>query len=148
MEFRLLGPLEVRRDEAPVVLGPRKQRALLALLLLHANRAVARERLIDELWGESPPETAVASVQVYVSRLRKSLPDGVLLTRPPGYVLQVEPQQLDLLQFERLVADARDADAAHAAALLREALELWRGPPLAEFAAEPFARVEAARLAE
>jgi DNA-binding SARP family transcriptional activator len=148
VEFRLLGSLEVRRDGAPVALGPRKQRALLALLLLHANRAVARERLIDDLWGERPPETAVASVQVYVSRLRKSLPDGVLLTRPPGYVLEVDPHQLDLLRFERLVADAREADVADAAALLREALELWRGPPLAEFASEPFARLEAARLEE
>src|SRR3954470_4112165 len=124
MEFRLMGPLEARGDDGPLALGPRKQRALLALLLLHANRAVARERLIDELWGESPPDTAVASVQVYVSRLRKSLPDGVLLTRPPGYVLQVEPEQVDLLRFERLVAAARAADVAHAAALLREALEL------------------------
>jgi DNA-binding SARP family transcriptional activator len=148
MEFGLLGPLEVRCQDGPLALGRRKQRALLALLLLHANRTVARERLIDELWGESAPETAVTSVQVYVSRLRKSLPEGVLLTRPPGYVVQVEPEQVDLLRFERLVAEARGAAPALAAALLHEALELWRGPPLAEFGEEPFARVEAARLEE
>ena len=149
MEFGLLGPLEARGDDdAPLALGPRKQRALLALLLLHANRTVARERLLDELWGETPPETAVTSVQVYVSRLRKSLPDGVLLTRPPGYVVQVEPEAVDLLRFERLVVDARRTSPARAAALLREALELWRGAPLAEFGEEPFARVEAPRLEE
>jgi DNA-binding SARP family transcriptional activator/tetratricopeptide (TPR) repeat protein len=148
VEFRVLGPLEVRAGDGPLSLGPRKQRALLALLLLHANRVVARERLVDGLWGESPPETAVASVQVYVSRLRKSLPEGVLLTRPPGYVFEVEPEEFDLLRFERLVAAARAADVAHAAVLLREALGLWRGAPLAEFSAEPFARVEAGRLEE
>jgi DNA-binding SARP family transcriptional activator len=148
MEFGLLGPLEVRGEVGPLELGQRKQRALLAMLLLQANRTVSRERLIDGLWGESPPETAVTSVQVYVSRLRKSLPDGVLLTRPPGYVVQVEPEEVDLLRFERLVADARGGAPARAAALLREALGLWRGPPLVEFAQEPFARVEAGRLEE
>ena len=145
----MLGPLEARSDDgAPLALGRRKQRALLALLLLHANRTVARDRLLDELWGETLPKTAVTSVHVYVSRLRKSLPDGVLLTRPPGYVVQVAPEAIDLLRFERLVADARDATPVRAAALLREALGLWRGAALAEFGEEPFARVEAARLEE
>lgn len=146
MEFGLLGTLEVRAGDGPLPLGAPKQRALLALLLLNANRVVARERLIDELWGEDPPETAVTAVQVYVSRLRKLLPEGMLVTRSPGYLLEVEPESLDLQRFERLVAEAREADPARASSLLREALGLWRGPPLADFSGEPFARVEAGRL--
>jgi DNA-binding SARP family transcriptional activator len=146
VEFGLLGPLEVRGDEEPLRLPARKQRALLALLLLHANRVVGRERLIDQLWGEDPPETAVKALQVYVSQLRKLLPAGMLMTRPPGYVLEVEPEAVDLLRFERLVAEARACEPARASVLLREALGLWRGPPLAEFGEEPFARVEATRL--
>jgi DNA-binding SARP family transcriptional activator len=146
MEFGLLGPLEVRAGEGPLPLGAPKQRALLALLLLNANRVVARGRLIDELWGEEPPETAAKAVQVYVSRLRKLLPAGMLVTRPPGYLLKVEPEAVDLWRFERLVAEAREGEPAAAATLLRQALALWRGPPLAEFAEEPFARVEAGRL--
>jgi len=146
MEYRVLGPLEVRDGEESLPLAGAKQRALLALLLLNANRVVSRDRLIDELWGDEPPETAVTSVQVYVSRLRKLLPDGTLLTCPPGYVLEVEPEDVDLLRFERLFADARRADPERASNLLREALELWRGPALAEFASEPFARVGGERL--
>src|SRR5438876_8533215 len=106
MDYRVLGPLEARDGEGPLALGGPKQRALLALLLLNANRVVSRERLIDELWDDSPPETAVTSVQVYVSRLRKVLPTGALVTRAPGYVLEVEPDQVDLLRFERLFAEA------------------------------------------
>ena len=146
MKYRLLGPLEVREGDGTLPLGGAKQRGVLALLLLSANRVVARERLIDELWGDQPPETAVATLQVYVSRLRKLLPDGVLRSRPPGYVLSIEPDEFDLLRFESLVAEARRADLGHASRLLREALELWRGPALAEFASEPFARLEAGRL--
>lgn len=145
-EFRLLGSLEVRTGAGPLALGGLKQRALLALLLLNANRVVARERIVDELWGENPPETAVATLQVYVSRLRKLLPEDTLVTSPPGYVLAVEPEALDLRKFERLVAEARSAEPERAAGLLREALELWRGPPLAEFVDEPFARSEGGRL--
>src|SRR5437667_2722970 len=100
MEYGVLGPLEVRGGDESLPLGGAKQRALLALLLLNANRVVSRERLIDDLWGDSPPETAVTSVQVYVSRLRKLLPGATLLTRAPGYVLEVEPEQVDLLRFE------------------------------------------------
>jgi DNA-binding SARP family transcriptional activator len=147
VEYRILGPLEVRGDDGPLALGGAKQRALLALLLLNANRVVARERLIDELWGESPPLTAVTTVQVYVSRLRKLIGADALVTRAPGYVLQVEPEHLDLLCFERLLAEAREADGDRASELLSEAIGLWRGPALAEFE-ESFARVESGRLEE
>lgn len=146
MKYRLLGPLEVRGRDGTLPLGGAKQRAVLALLLLSANRVVSREELIDELWGDQMPETAVTTLQVYVSRLRKLLPEGVLLTRPPGYLLSIGPDELDLLRFGSLVAEARHASVEHASELLREALELWRGPALAEFAGEPFARVEAGRL--
>ncbi len=146
MEFRVLGPLEVRDGDRSLPLAGAKQRALLALLLLEANRVVSRERLIDGLWGDDPPETAVTSIQVYISRLRKLLASGTLLTRPPGYLLDVEPENVDLFRFERLVEEARRADPEHAAGLLDEALKLWRGPALAEFVGEPFAQIEAGRL--
>ena len=113
-----------------------KQRSLLALLLLHANEVVSTERLIDELWGESPPATVNKSVQVYVSRLRKQLGDGRSVTRAPGYVLRLDPDESDLGRFERLLAGAA-ADPATASEKLREALALWRGPPLADLAYEP-----------
>ncbi len=145
MDYRVLGPVEVRGSEGPVPLGGAKQRALLALLLLNANRVVSRDRLIDDLWGDDPPDTAVTSVQVYVSRLRKLLPESTLLTRAPGYLLAADPTAIDLRRFEALVAEARQADPDRAARTLREALALWRGSPLAEFD-EPFARIEARRL--
>jgi YVTN family beta-propeller protein len=148
MEFRVLGPLEVVEDGHTFSLGGRKQRALLAALLLQANEVVSSDRLIDELWGESPPATASKAVQVYVSGLRKELGDGFLLTRPPGYVLNVAPADLDLARFERLVAEARDAQPEEAAEKLRSALALWRGPALADLAYEPFAQTEIARLEE
>src|SRR5215212_1271577 len=106
IEYRVLGPLEVDQGDRLLPLGGAKQRALLALLLLNANRVVSRERLIDELWGDEPPETAITSVQVYVSRLRKLLPPETLVTRPPGYLLSADPDSIDLLRFERLVRDA------------------------------------------
>src|SRR5262245_23413891 len=145
MEYRVLGSLEVLRGDGPLPLGGPKQRALLALLLVNANRVVARDRLIDELWGESPPDTAVKTTQVYVSRLRKLLPDGALATRSPGYLLAVEPAELDSSRFEQLVTDARGAVPVQASRLLREALDLWRGPALVEFE-EPFAQAEGGRL--
>ena len=149
MQYRLLGPLEVREGDRSLPLGGAKQRALLALLVLNANRVVPRERLIDELWGDEPPETAVASVQVYVSRLRKLLPPESLVTRSPGYVLVVEPEAIDLARFEHLLSEGREAlsgdDPTRASKVLREALALWRGPALSEFA-ESFARIEGARL--
>src|SRR5581483_10867110 len=99
MEYRVLGPLEVRAGDGSLPLGGAKQRALLALLLLNANRVVARERLIDVLWDDEPPETAVKSVQLYVSQLRKLLPEGTIETRAPGYLLAVERDAVDLTRF-------------------------------------------------
>jgi DNA-binding SARP family transcriptional activator/class 3 adenylate cyclase len=147
----LLGPLEVRDASAPVKLGGRRARALLARLALDANRTVPAERLIEDLWGEDPPETAAKMVQIHVSQLRKALPSGVLVTRPGGYALVVDSESVDLVRFERLRDAGRGAlaagDASTAARLLREALALWRGEALAEFS-EPFAALEAARLAQ
>jgi DNA-binding SARP family transcriptional activator len=151
MDALLLGPLELLHERAPIPLGPPRQRALLARLLLDANRTVAVERLVDDLWGEDLPPTAVKMVHIHVSQLRKRLPDGLLATRPPGYVLRIEPEAVDLARFDRLRAEGRAALAAgrpaEAADRLRSALALWRGPALAEFDA-PFAAVEAARLEE
>jgi DNA-binding SARP family transcriptional activator len=127
-------------------LGAGKQRALLAILLLHANEVVSATRLIDDLWPEAAPRTAAKSVQVYVSGLRKELGDGRVETRRPGYLLHVEPDELDVARFELLAADARGARPERAAALLRQALSLWRGPPLADLADERFAQPEIARL--
>src|SRR4051794_7514130 len=150
MEFRILGPLEAD-DGTPLELGPPRQRALLARLLLEAGRAVPLDTLLDDLWGEEPPETAVKMVQIYVSQLRKVLPDGMLSTRGRGYLLACAPHQLDLHRFERLRLEGRQAlargDPAEAVRRLSEALALWRGPALAEFD-EPFARAEGARLEE
>ena len=148
MQFRLLGPLEVAEQNTAAALGGVKQRSLLAILLLHANEVVATDRLIGELWGESPPATVAKSVQSYVMRLRRELGSERLSTRPPGYVLNVAPDELDLAVFERLRDEARRADPARAAQKLREALALWRGPPLADLAYEPFAQREIARLEE
>jgi DNA-binding SARP family transcriptional activator len=148
MDFRLLGPLEVVERDRSLALGGAKQRSLLAVLLLHANELVSADRLIDELWGQSPPATAAKSIQVYVSRLRKELGDGRLETRAPGYLLRVDPSELDLARFRRLTADATAAEAEEAAGKLREALGLWRGPALADLAYEPFAQAEIIRLEE
>lgn len=145
MEFRILGPVEAVTNGGPVALGGPKQKALLAVLLLNANEVVSTERLIDALW-EEPPAKAVKAVQVYVARLRKAL-GGIPTSRPPGYVLDVGPQQLDLARFRRLRAEAGDTPAS-AAETLREAVALWRGPPLAEFVNEPFANGERLRLEE
>ena len=151
LQFRILGPLEVWRDGVVVDLGPRKQRAVLALLLLNANRVVPTERLIDELWGDTPPETARSALQVYIAGLRKALggEGSALLTRAPGYVLNVEPGALDLDRFTALRAEAQAAgDEERRSELLREALELWRDTPLADLSTEPFAATAIARLEE
>ena len=152
MEFRILGPLEVWDGGCEVSLGGRKPRALLALLLLHRNEVVSADRLIDELWGEDPPERAAAALRVNVSRLRKALSQDVLTTRSPGYLIRIEPDDLDLHRFERLVDEARGLRArglaADASERLREALSMWRGPALADFAYENFAQAAIARLEE
>jgi DNA-binding SARP family transcriptional activator len=148
MEFRILGPLEVQIDGAALPLRGSKQRALLAALLLRANRVVSSEQLIDELWGEQPPDTAPNTLQVYVSNLRKTLGRDVVVTQPPGYLVRAGVDELDAVRFERLVAESHDLPAAEAAPRLREALALWRGPALADFAYEPFAQTEIARLEE
>jgi DNA-binding SARP family transcriptional activator len=127
-EFRLLGPLEAVVDGTPVQLAAAKPRALLALLLLHRNRVVATERLIDELWGDDPPAQATKTLQVYVSQLRKSLGTERLVTQAPGYVLHVVPEELDLERFETLTAEARSQRPADARDTLQQALSLWRGP--------------------
>jgi DNA-binding SARP family transcriptional activator len=136
VEFRILGPLEVRDGERVVPVGGVRRRAVLALLLLDANRVVPVERLVDGVWGDAPPASAHASLQNHVSRLREELGDR-LATRAPGYVLRVAPGELDLDRFRALVDEAHGADAAVASERLREALALWRGRPLADLAGEP-----------
>jgi DNA-binding SARP family transcriptional activator len=152
MQFRILGPLEVWEEGSEVSLGGRRPRALLALLLLHPNEVVSADRLIDELWGDDSPEQAHAALRVNVSRLRKALPKDVLTTRPPGYAIRLGPDELDLHRFERLVDEGRSllarGLAADASERLREALSLWRGPALADFAYESFAQAAIARLEE
>lgn len=153
MEFRILGPLEVRSESGMVMLGGVKPRAVLAVLLMHANESVHAERLALALWGEDAPASAVKTLQVYVSRLRKALGDDEALVRTPaGYCLRVRADELDAERFARLVEDGRRAldagEAEHAAVVLRQALALWRGPALAELAFEPFAQAEIARLQE
>lgn len=152
MEFRILGPLEVWNGGREVSLGGPKPRALLALLLLHANEVVPTDRLVDELWGEDSPDGATGALRVNVSRLRKALPQDVLATRSPGYVVRVEPDELDLHRFERLADEGRSllarGLAGDAAERIRDALSLWRGPALADFAYESFAQAAIARLEE
>jgi predicted ATPase/DNA-binding SARP family transcriptional activator len=159
IEFRLLGPLEVWRHGQRLAVGGSKPRALLAMLLLHANQVAGADRLVDALWGEHPPATAANALQAHVASLRRVLDPnragasqhGVLVTRPPGYVLRVADDGLDIARFERLAAQGRDSlpdDPEVAAALLTDALGMWRGPALADFVFEPFAQAEAARLEE
>ena len=153
MEFRLLGPLEVLEGGRVIHVGGAKQRALLAILLLHANEVVSRDRLIEEIWGDRQPGTAGARLDHQVSRLRKALePAEQLVTRSGGYVLEVESEQIDARRFERLLGEGRRANAAgepdSAASSLREALALWRGDALVDLAYESFARNEIERLEE
>jgi DNA-binding SARP family transcriptional activator len=152
VDFRVLGPVEVRAEGRPLVVAGARQRALLAVLLLRAGEPVSRERVIADLWGERPPDGAVRTVQAIVSRLRRALGGEAarLVSSAAGYRLRVEPDELDLARFERLCEDGRRALAAgrheRAAARLRAALEEWRGPALADVAFEPFAPPEVARL--
>jgi DNA-binding SARP family transcriptional activator len=153
MEFGILGPLEVRGDSGPVRVPGARERALLADLLVNAGRVVSADRLVEDLWGDHPPGNPANALQGRVSALRRALgPDGaaLLATRPPGYLLAADPEQLDAARFQRLVTQANQAAAgsAEAVRLLEEALGLWRGPALAEFADRPWAQTEAARLQE
>ena len=148
MRFRLLGPLEIEDVADEALVRRTKPRALLAMLLLNANRPVSTERLVAGLWGDEEPATALGALQNYVSQLRKALGKDVVVTRAPGYMAVVAPGELDLEVFKRLVAEAAEADLPTRAARLREALALWRGPPLADLADEPFALFEIRRLNE
>ena len=154
MDFRILGPLEVRREGAPLQLAGDRQRALLAILLLSAGEVVSADRLMDELWGDALPAAGSTALRVRVSQLRKSLGIGkdLLAGRSHGYVLLIERDDLDLHRFERLVSEGERAlargDASLAGERLREGLALWRGPPLQDFAYEPFAQRAIARLQE
>jgi DNA-binding SARP family transcriptional activator len=147
MEFRILGPLEVVEDGRPIALRGPKQRALLALLLLTPNRPVSVDRLVDALWSGAPPATAANALQYHVSQLRKTLGGGApILTREPGYLIQVGSDQLDLLRFERLVVEADGADPDRAGLLLGDALDLWRGEPLTDLADDVLSQAELQRL--
>jgi DNA-binding SARP family transcriptional activator len=150
LNFRVLGPLEIVESGQPVSLNGAKQRALLALLLLNAGRVVSSDRLLDELWGENPPDSGTAALQVRVSQLRKALGKGgkCIKTRPPGYTIDLGPGQLDLHTFERLLDQAKELTPADASSVLEEALDLWRGPALDDFTYEPFAQAAIARLEE
>jgi YVTN family beta-propeller protein len=152
VEFGILGPLAVWRDGEEVPIGAAKQRALLTLLLLRRGEYVPTETLVDELWRVRPPVTAVKTVQVYVSQLRKALGERLIETRPAGYRLRLDPDSVDAARFESLLSRARElldeGEASEAGELVREALGLWRGPPLAEFRYEEFARDEIARVEE
>ena len=148
LEFRILGPLEVGSNGSQLPLGGQKQRALLAALVVRANQAVSTDRLIDDLWGDSPPRTAATSLQNFVSQLRKVIGADLLLTTAPGYMLKVDADQIDAARFERLLQEAREGSAEMRAEHLTEALALWRGPVLADFTFEAFAENEIGRLEE
>jgi DNA-binding SARP family transcriptional activator len=155
-EFRILGPLQVLDKGRVLPLGGAKQRSTLAVLLLGRNQVVSRDRLIDGVWGESPPPSAGPTLETYVSRLRRVLPNDAhghrVVTQAPGYRLRVEPGELDLQRFERLLEQARRKRAAGdpeaAASDLREALSLFRGTPLEDLVHAPFAQAEIGRLEE
>ena len=148
LDIRLLGQLELLVDGRLLALGGARQRALFALLALRAGELVTGDRLIDDLWGDEATANAPNALAAVVARLRKVLPDGLLVTQPAGYELRVEPETIDLVRFERLLAEASAAEAEDAAPLLAAALELWRGPALAEFAYEPWAQPAIGRLEE
>jgi basic membrane lipoprotein Med (substrate-binding protein (PBP1-ABC) superfamily)/DNA-binding SARP family transcriptional activator/truncated hemoglobin YjbI len=156
VDYAILGSLEVLVDGQVLDLGPPKQRALLAVLLLHANQTVATDRLVDLVWGDRPPRTAAHSVQIYVSDLRRrfeaaGLPE-VIATRTPGYVLHADADAIDAVRFERLLLSAEDqvrgGDPAVGATTLRTALQLWRGAPLADLAYHEFAQPHIRRFDE
>ena len=156
LEFCVLGPVEVCEGGRKLPLGGPKQRALLADLILNAGTVVSTARLIDDVWGDTSPATAGHTVEAYIARLRRVLRDGsrpeVLLTRPPGYLLDAEPGHVDVLRFGQLVKEGTAAagrgEHEEASALLDAALALWRGEALADVADVPFAGAAARRLAD
>ncbi|MGH8940729.1 MAG: AfsR/SARP family transcriptional regulator, partial [Actinomycetes bacterium] len=161
MDFRILGPLEVGVGDRAVHLRGARQRALLGVLLVSANRVLSADRLIEDVWGDRPPASGPAALQMRISQLRRALSGlarpprdhaNLLATEPAGYVLRVGPEDVDANRFERLLAEGRalaaDGDAAAASACLHSAMSLWRGPALADFTFEPFAQSEIARLEE
>ena len=148
MEFRVLGPLEVLDDGRHIELPRAKQRALLVALLLHRRETVSADRLIEDLWGETPPRAAKGALQNLIAQLRQILGRDLIVFRPPGYALVVRPEQVDLWRLERLVEESRDTPPEERAARLREALSLWRGAPLAGLEYEPFAQLEIGPLEE
>jgi DNA-binding SARP family transcriptional activator len=152
MRLRILGPFQLEEGGRRITIGGVRQRAVLASLLLYANEVVPSEQLLVDLWGEDAPPSAANALQAAISRLRRALPPGRLITRDPGYALRVFPEELDVKQFEQLISDGRDAlaagSAAQAARTLSQALSLWQGPALADFRYEPFAQAEIARLEE
>src|SRR6201996_494823 len=152
MQIRLLGPFQLEDGGRPITVGGVRQRAVLADLVLNANEVIPSEQLLVKLWGEDSPPSAANALQAAISRLRRVLPEGRLITTARGYMLRLFPAELDAAQFEQLVFEGRDALAAgratQAAQLLDQAMTLWRGPPLADFRYEPFAQAEIARLEE
>jgi DNA-binding SARP family transcriptional activator len=152
MEYRILGPFAALDGERQLPLGGAKQRAVLALLLLHANETLTRDVIVDELWGENPPPTAAKVLQNCVSALRKELPADTIRTVGGAYCVAIEPEELDRDRFERLLGEGRVAleagDHADASDRLRQALALWHGAPLSDFSYERFAQDEISRLEE
>ena len=152
MHFALLGPLEVLEDGAPLPLGGYKARVLLALLACHPNRPLEPSQLIDALWGGQPPRTAAQNLRVYVCQLRRILTEKMIVSSRAGYTLAADLGQIDVELFEALAGQARDMlahhDPEHAAARLREALSIWRGPALADVRDAPSLQPVAARLEE
>jgi DNA-binding SARP family transcriptional activator len=148
LEFRILGPLEVLVDDLPLVIGSKRQRAVLAALLLEARRVVPTDQLVNDIWGEQPPKTAATSLHNLVSQLRKQLGAETLVTQAPGYLLRVRADQIDAHRFEQMLKSARLAAPGDRSELLQRALALWRGPPLAEFAFDDFAQAEIRHLEE
>ncbi len=152
MQARVLGPLQIDEGGRPITTGGFRQKAVVAQLVLHANEVVPSHQLLVDLWGDDAPPRAMNSLQAAISRLRRAIPAGRLETRAPGYVLHLLPQERDVDQFEQLFAEGREALVAgrprEAAQTLRNALSLWRGPPLADFRYEPFAQADIARLGE
>ena len=151
MQARILGPFQLEEGGRRIPVEGARQRAVLVSLVLHANEVVPSEQLLMDLWGEDSPRSAANSLQAAISRLRRTLPAGRLITRTPGYALRIFPEEVDVSQFEQLMSEGREAltgAADQAARTLRQALSLWRGPALADFRYEPFAQTEIVRLEE